>query len=375
MTTSAMAPAPRDRNPYTKPRQSRWLGRAALALLGACLSAVLIGTAFFKPSLADGHLSLAPRFAIGTWTADLPSHLPWVAAFALLTAAIIPLRAIQWRHTLGERAPGFRHRYHSVAIGAFFHNAVPGKLGEFVRAFVLSRRQGLPFFESLGSVLVCKLLELAALIAVVGIALAGPLGAGASSLVPAVLAAFGLFAALLGVALAGARYAGRLSAWLDSRGRLPKLSMALGHLGKGLGATRSPRQAALAFAASFGPVLASAMAYGVALQALGVERGLFAGGIVLGAISLGQLSPGLPIGMGMYYLTSSWAARALGAAPEQAASFAALTHLATFSTQLLVGFVSVLVYRVRLRHLLRAKAEMLKADAPPEPDPALGPTR
>ena len=350
----------------------RWLGRGAIAVAGACLSLVLIASAFFRVSFAGG-LSLTPRFTLGAWAADLPSHLPWVLAFALLTGAIIPLRALQWRYTLGERAPGFGHRYHAVAIGAFFHNAVPGKLGEFVRAFILSRRRGLPFFESLGSVLVCKLLELAALIAVVALALAGPLGSGATSLGPAVLAAFGLFVALLAVALAAARYADRLSGWLERRGRLPRLRLALAHLGEGLGAARSPRQGLLAFAASFGPVLASALAYGLALQALGVEQGLFAGGIVLGAISLGQLSPGLPIGMGMYYLTSSWAARALGAAPEQAASFAALTHVATFSTQLLVGFASVLVYRIRPWQLLRARKQLLAEAGPLPAEPAAEP--
>jgi len=238
---------------------------------------------------------------------------------------------------------------------------VPGKLGECVRSFLLARRHGIPFFESLGSVLVCKLLELVALLTVVSIALVGPLGASFSDrLGPALAIAIGACVALLALALSGARWAAPVAAALERRGRLPKLRTALVNLGHGLQATRSPRQLGKALAASFGPVCASALAYGLALQVLGVERGLFAGGIVLGAISLGQLTPGLPIGMGMYYLTSSWAARTLGASEAEAAAFATLPHVATFSTQLLVGFVSLLVHRINPRTLLRQRAEMAK---------------
>lgn len=353
-------------------RWRKWATRAAAGVAGLVLSTVLMGTAFFKPRIVDGALSLTPRFTIGAWIHDLPSHLPWVAAFALLTASIIPLRALQWRFTLGERAPAFGQRYHAVAIGAFFHNAIPGKLGEFVRAFILARRHKLPFFECLGSVLLCKLLELGALVTLVAIALAGPLGGATPTLSTALFIAVGLCVALAAVAILGARHAVPLAKHLERRNKLPRLRMALLHMGNGLHATRSPRRLGLGLLASLGPVLAPAIAYGVALQALGVKNGLFAGGIVLGAISLGQLTPGLPVGMGMYYLTTSWAARSLGATPAQAAAFAALTHVATFTTQLLVGAISLAIHRIKPRELLREREAAMSLEsmaAIPEPQP------
>ena len=59
--------------------------------------------------------------------------------FVVLTALIIPFRGFQWGYTLGEKPPPFRSRYHAVAIGAFFHNAIPGKLGDRLRTVVQTR--------------------------------------------------------------------------------------------------------------------------------------------------------------------------------------------------------------------------------------------
>jgi hypothetical protein len=241
-----------------------------------------------------------------------------------------------------------------VAIGAFFHNAVPGKLGEFVRALFLSRKQAIPFFRSLGSVLVCKLLEFAAMLAVVAFALLGPSASLAPRLGKTALLALGICSlVVVGIALLS-RQSTPWGIALQKRQFL-RIGGWLAHLGEGFQAARSPQKAVLAFIASFGPVLASALAYGIALQALHVPHGIFAGGIVLGAICLGQLTPGLPVGTGMYYLTASWAARELGATAPQAATFAALTHIASGLTQVLVGVVSVLLHRVHPRDIWQAR--------------------
>lgn len=350
-------------------RARRWLARAPLVAAGAALSALLAASAFFRFNLHGG-LRFTPRFPVGHWIDQLPAHARWVGLFIALTACIVPLRALQWRFTLAEPAPRFSSRYHAVALGAFFHNAVPGKMGELFRAFFLARRQNLSFFESLGSVLVCKLLELGVLLAIVAAALAGPGSRFASHLGVAVGLAALLLAALAGIAMAGARWAMPAGVRLAARGRFVRLGRALVHLGRGLAPVQCPARMAMAFAASFGPVLASAIAYGIALRAIGVPRGLFAGGVVLGAVSLGQLMPGLPVGTGMYYLTSSWAARALGAPPAAAATFAALTHLASVAPQLVVGFASLLIHRVRPRDVARAREELARIA---EPDPSMPP--
>lgn len=344
------------------PTGSRWrrrLLRAVLGLVGVVLSVVLIASVFFRITL-EPRLTFTPRFEIGEWANDLPAHLPWLAVFVLLTALIIPFRALQWGYTLGEHPPPFRSRYHAVAIGAFVHNAVPGKFGDFIRAWYLARREKLPFFHSLASVLVGKLLEFAALILIVSVSLLIPAGSRAGDnptarLASALPIAFAVFAALLALVLLIARYSPRWAASLERREKWPKLRLTLLNLADGLHAVKSPRRALSAFLASILPVLSPALAYGVALQSLGVERGILAGGVVLGAIALGQLAIGLPVGIGMYYALSSWAARALGASASEAAALAMLTHVATFGTQLLVGLVSLVTQKESFRGILRRR--------------------
>ena len=94
----------------------------------------------------------------------------------LLSASVIPLRALQWQQHASAQAVPFKERYHLVAIGAFTHNALPGKLGDIIRSFLLSRTQRLPFLQCLGSVAVCKLLEFAALMLLVAVSFLGPFG-------------------------------------------------------------------------------------------------------------------------------------------------------------------------------------------------------
>ena len=109
-----------------------WL-KVLLGVVGVVVSAALLSTVFFRWSLAGGALSLTPRFPLERFWAELPSQLPWLLPFIACSAAIIPLRALQWQEALPRKVP-FRERYHLVAISAFANNTIPGKLGEVVRA-------------------------------------------------------------------------------------------------------------------------------------------------------------------------------------------------------------------------------------------------
>lgn len=339
-----------------RPLWKRWFVRVPLTIFGALLSLSFIASAFFDPSIADGQLHLVPRFSLGSWISALPEHLIWVIPFAACAAAILPLRALSWGLALGpHKAPPFRARYHAVASGAFVHNALPGQLGDLCRAQLIARRCGLPLFEGFGAALVCKLFEFLALIALVGISLLSSAGAGIDGLESAVLAAAILFALLAGASWLLARWMGPLARWLEDRNRLPRLRNILENLGQGFTPIRSLRQSLRLALAALGPVLAPALGYGIALQAMGVERGILLGPLLLGAITLSQFSVGLPIGVGMYYLSASWAARALGVPDGDAAALTLLTHLATVATNLIVGFASIVRYRVRLRDFLPKK--------------------
>lgn len=338
----------------------RTLSRVGVGLLGLAISAVLLLSVFFRWSPGGEGPLLVPRFDFGLFLANLPQHLDWVLPFILLTAAMIPLRALQWRATLPKRVP-FRERYHLVAIGALVHNALPGKVGDIFRAFVIGRTQALPFVQALGSVAVCKLLELAALLILFGAALLGPFGSTVQRFSSALRAAAIICLALLVLVILLARHAHRLSALVQGRRRWRKLASFFSNVSVGLGAARTAGGMARALLLSIPPVLAPAVGYGLALEELGVKGGLFAGPVVLGAITLGQLAFGLPVGTALYYFATSWASRALGASAENAAALAISTHLATVLTQILLGLVSMAARRLRFRDLRRGSGVAAQA--------------
>ena len=333
-------------------RHGKALLKAVLALVGVVLSAVLLSTAFFRWNLKGPGPLLVPRFSLSDFVSDLPGHLVWLIPFMLLSAAIIPLRAAQWQRTLKKRVP-FQERYHLVAIGAFTHNAIPGKLGDVMRSFLLSRTQRIPFVQCVGSVAVCKLLEFACLMLLVALSFAGPFGETMARYSGALRIAVSLCVGLVALVVLLAHYSAPLAGALQRRHRMPRLQSFLNHVSDGLGTARSFRGMGVALVFSVGPVLASALAYGLGMSGLGIRGGLFAGAVVLGAISLGQSTPGVPAGMGLYYFVTSWAARSLGAPAEDAAAFATLTHLGVVFSQVSVGAWSVHKRGIRLRDLRR----------------------
>lgn len=323
-----------------------------MGIVGVVVTAVLISTAFFHWNLRGAGPLLVPRFPLREFFQDLPGHLVWLIPFMLLSASVIPLRAVQWQQTLQRRVP-FKERYHLVAIGAFTHNALPGKLGDIIRSFLLSRTQRLPFLQSLGSVAVCKLLEFAALMLLVALSFLGPFRKTMVHFEGALKVAVSACVGLVALVVLLAHYSRPLAQALHRRHRLPRLQNLLQHVADGLGTARSFRGMAVTLCYSVGPVLAPALAYGLALHGLGIPGGLFGGAVVLGAIALGQAVPGVPAGMGLYYFVTSWAARSLGASEADAAAFSTLTHLGTAIGQITVGAISVHQRKLRLKDLRR----------------------
>ncbi|PTL82871.1 lysylphosphatidylglycerol synthase transmembrane domain-containing protein [Vitiosangium sp. GDMCC 1.1324] len=324
--------------------------KALLVLLGVVLTVLLISSAFFKWNLFREGPLVSPRFSLRKFVRALPGHLHWFIPFLLLSASILPARAVQWQTTLSKPVP-FRERYHLVAIGAFTHNALPGKLGDFIRSFLLSRTQRIPFLQALGSVAVCKLLEFAVLMGLVALSFAGPFGATMSHFAGPLRIAVGVCVGLVVLVVLLAHYSLPLARLLERKKKLPRLQHLLGHISEGLGTARSFRGMAKALVFSIPSVLAPALAYGLALRGIGVRGGLFAGTVVLGAIALGQSLPGIPAGMGIYYFVTSWAARNLGASAEDAAAFSTLTHLGTVLSQVLLGALSVRLRGIRIKDL------------------------
>jgi hypothetical protein len=104
----------------------------------------------------------------------------------------------------------------------------------------------------------------------------------------------------------------------------------------------------------------------------GAAAGLWGGWLLLGALTLGQFTPGLPVGTGVYLLECSWAARALGADDGSAAAVAVLTHVGTFAANLTVGAISAVIHRREIRGLFSLRRS-LRVGGTAELGPPTGP--
>lgn len=327
-------------------------GRVAIAALGALISLALIGLVFFR--LETDPLRLIARFSISDWLTDLPAHLGWVLPFLLLTAALAPLRAALWGTTLPRPVPSYGSRLLAIALGGLVHNVLPGRLGLLGSAFVLARRAQRSIPEAFAALLLMKLLELGALVGATTLLLFGLQSRGfeggkLENLVRAGAVALLIFS---GATLALARWVPRDVAAASARPRLQRLMVLLAQLGAGLDAIGSPRRLVAGLLIGLGPVIASSLAFGLALVHMGAPTGLWGGGLLLAAITLAQFTPGLPIGAGVYYAVAAWAARELGVAASDAAALAALTHASTVVAHLSIGLAAALANRRELPALL-----------------------
>jgi hypothetical protein len=340
-----------------------------VALLGALPAAL----AFLRVTTVGG-LHVVLRFDLREWVARLPSHLPWVVPFVALTATLSALRAIVWGCTLPDAtsAPpaGWRARFHALALGWLVHTAVPGHFGVLASAWVLGRKGGPALPVALGSLLLAKLLEFGALLGATALLAAiahvmGLVGVPAGPMLWAGLVALVVFA----VALLGARrFAPALAARLAVRGRWPRLVAFLEALATGLVAVRAPRRLLLGWLSGFGPVLASSLAFALALRHVGGHGFLLGGGLMVGAVSFSQMTPGLPSSMGLYYFVCAATARALGVAADDAAALAVLSHLAQNVAHILVGVGTAIAHHQGLRDLLRVRAAVRRVTSSAVPE-------
>lgn len=102
-----------------------------------------------------------------------PLLLSLAAALVTLPFA---LRAIRWRHLLRPVHPDsrFRPRFAATCIGFMANNLLPARVGEFARAFALSRLEPVRVSASFGSLVVERIFDGLTVVALLLVALAWP---------------------------------------------------------------------------------------------------------------------------------------------------------------------------------------------------------
>jgi uncharacterized protein (TIRG00374 family) len=263
----------------------------------------------------------------------------WTEIGAILSEANVPLivlasgfllttsvaRAWRWRHLLRDERVSFRHRLTSTLIGFAGNNTLPGRLGEPLRCWAISKLDGhVSFWQAAGSILIERLFDLtAALLLLVAFFVLAPSGGrdaaflarmehDAARIALVVAVAFGIIALLAG------RRLGVRRGWYARIGRL------IGSVQDGFAGVRSVR--AMAMSALYTVVLWSAMLEYelLMLHAFGfTELGLRHALGLLVVLSFAIALPQAPAGVGVVQLAAETTLTALFGLPlDRAKAFA-----------------------------------------------------
>lgn len=139
----------------------------ASILLGLVISAVCLWYAFHGVDPA------------ALLTGIARAGLPWVFASIALALLGLAVRALRWRLLLvGGEAIGSWSLVSATFIGIMANNLLPARLGEVVRAWVLARREQTPMPTALASIVVERMFDVIAALALLGLALAVSPGLG-----------------------------------------------------------------------------------------------------------------------------------------------------------------------------------------------------
>ncbi|HSK19756.1 MAG TPA: lysylphosphatidylglycerol synthase transmembrane domain-containing protein [Longimicrobiales bacterium] len=282
--------------------------------------------------------------------------------FILSAAAITGvfwIRAWRWKAILAPVADvSFRSRFSAVTIGFMGNNVLPARVGEFMRAYALSRTEPVPIVASFASLLIERIFDGIFVIALLFIAMAMPdfppfSGSQAIDLpgVDATITIAGLAKSLGVIIIAALLVIGMLVAFprravrtLESLVRvLPRkvrrpIVDALEAFLSGTGVLREPLLLLRIAAWSLFLWVYNAVGAWVAFRAFGFDLPFTAALFLQSAIALAVSIPSAPGFVGPYHgMVVFVLAKLWGAPAEQAGAFAIGFHLAGFIPVTVIG--------------------------------------
>jgi len=259
----------------------------------------------------------------------------FVATFGFL------IRALRWKILLHTVRPdtSLRSRFSAVSIGFMANNVLPARVGEFARAYALSRVEPVSASAAFGTLVVERILDALVLLGlIVGATLSpgfpqadvfgsGPLGTA--------LTGVGLLLAILVPGLVVllfwprpcVRLAGRLAARLPRDLARPAVDALEALLGS-LEILRRPRLLALAAVWSVGFWVFHGLSFWLGMAAFDIHLGLGAAFFTEGVVGFGVALPSAPGFFGTFHASANWALTDVyGVEPARSLAFAFGYHL------------------------------------------------
>jgi glycosyltransferase 2 family protein len=304
---------------------------------------------------------------------------PWLLLLAILIAtAGFAVRALRWRILLLPVHPGiaFRPRFAATAIGFAANNLLPARVGEFARAWSLSRLSPIGPAAAFGSLVVERILDALIVVLLLFLAMASPqFPAGriagidprtGALWLAGIMTVGGVFLFLLVTRPERTvRRVERLALRLPAGVQRPLVD-ALNSFLTGLAVLRSPRLFVLSLAWAVGQWLFLALSFLAGFRAFGLDEvGYTAALFLQSLIGLAVAIPSSPGFFGPFEAASRVGLGLWGIPPDRAISFAVGYHLGTFVPVTVIGLYYV--WRMQLRWSdLRHSEETVEAEVEEE---------
>ncbi|HEX2167253.1 MAG TPA: lysylphosphatidylglycerol synthase transmembrane domain-containing protein [Longimicrobiales bacterium] len=341
------------------------------------------------------------RMDLGNVMTELRAADPLLFILSAATVTgVFWIRAWRWRVILAPVADvPFRSRFAAVTIGFMGNNLLPARVGEFMRAYALSRTEPVPIVSSFASLLIERIFDGILVIALLFAAMAMPdfppfSGSQQIDVAGTTITISGLAQSLGGVILVAVLMIGLLVLFprravttLETAVRvLPKkvrrpIVDALEAFVSGAGILRDPKL--LLGTAGWSLVLwvYNALGAWIAFRAFGFTLPFTAAVFLQSAIALAVSIPAAPGFIGVYHSMVVFVLATLWGAPvEQAGAFAIGFHLAGFIPVTLIGLYYAWRTGLSLREATESEElvetaveEDLDVRDPPESGPSRNP--
>jgi glycosyltransferase 2 family protein len=301
------------------------------ALLGIAISAVLLWWVLREVSLA-------------TVIHELSQANPWLFALATVCATLIfPLRARRWRTILDPIYPKlpFGPLWRATAIGMMANNVLPARAGEVARAYVLTRETPVPFSTSIASLAVDRVFDAMVLlllaflsvldprfpsgVAVGGVSITRWALGGATLVVGGIVVLYALVFFPAQLIRLFELFARRLSPKIEERGKVALLKFS-----EGLSVLRSPTHFAAVMGWTIAHWLMNALAFWIAMAAVGIHAPFSAALLLQAMIALGVAVPAAPGFFGVWEKVAVLGLGIFAVGPSLATAWALGFHILTF---------------------------------------------
>jgi uncharacterized protein (TIRG00374 family) len=305
-------------------------GTVLRAVVGAAISIVALWLVLRSVDLAKTAEVLAR------------ADLRWIGLAAVFLSTDLALRALRWQRLL---RPIAKVRYPPMLgyllVGYLANNVLPARLGELVRSHYLGDREGISRASALGTVVVERVVDLVAVVAIASVALLvlSVRGVVASAVLVGAGVA-GLFLVILALGIVAHRLPGadRVRVAVE---RWPQVRELASRLQGGLAVAGKPRTLAEALAISATAWTVAILAWAAVGQSIGLQLSIGQAALIASGVALASAVPAGPSNLGTFEFAAVEIGKAIGVPPDSAFALALIVHATILVVTSIGGVVAV----------------------------------